>query len=90
VAAVLGVGLYLTWRRKDHVGYLAEWTIVLAGSAIAAPMIGEIGTPAGSISTGAGSTSATAIIAWTLLGIVVVLATAALVWVSRRREAALT
>jgi hypothetical protein len=35
------------WRGRDHVGTLLMWTIVLIVSAIAAPLIGEYGTPFG-------------------------------------------
>lgn len=85
LAAVAGVGLYLLWRRKEHVGTIATWTIVLIGSAIAAPMIGEIGTPAGSVSTGAGSSSTAAVIAYTLLGLVIIGAAVLLVRLHSRR-----
>ena len=71
LAAATGGGLYLLWRGKDRVGAFVDWTVVLLGSAVAAPMIGEIGTPAGSISTGAGSAGAVAIIAYSLLVLVV-------------------
>ena len=37
----------LVWRGHDHVGSLRMWTIVLIVSAIAAPLIGEYGTPFG-------------------------------------------
>ena len=37
----------LVWRGRDHVGSLLMWTIVLIVSAIAAPLIGEYGTPFG-------------------------------------------
>ena len=37
----------LVWRGRDHVGSLRMWTIVLIVSAIAAPLIGEYGTPFG-------------------------------------------
>jgi LPXTG-motif cell wall-anchored protein len=75
--AATGAGLYLLWRRKDQVGTFAAWMIVLTGSAIAAPMIGEIGNTAGSVTSGAGSTSAVAIITYSLLGLVVIAAGAA-------------
>jgi hypothetical protein len=38
--------------------------VVLVGSAIAAPMIGEIGNTTGSVATGAASTNVVAIIAY--------------------------
>jgi hypothetical protein len=51
-----------------------NWTILLTASALAAPMIGEIGTPAGSPSTDTGPTTTTAvavaIIAYSILGAV--------------------
>jgi LPXTG-motif cell wall-anchored protein len=72
LAGVVGIGSYLLWRRKDHVGRIADWTVILVGSAIAAPMIGEIGNTTGSVSSGAGSTDVVAIIAYCLLGVVVV------------------
>ena len=37
----------LVWRGRDHVGSVRMWTIVLIVSAIAAPLIGEYGTPFG-------------------------------------------
>ena len=37
----------LVWHGRDHVGTLRTWTIVLIVSAIAAPLIGEYGTPFG-------------------------------------------
>lgn len=72
LALVAGVVLYLTWRGKDHVGTLADWTVILVGSAIAAPMIGEIGNTTGSVANGAGSTDMAATIAYAVLAIVVV------------------
>ena len=69
LAAVVGVGSYLLWRRKDHVGTILDWTAVLIASAIAAPMIGEIGQTTGSVSNGVGSTDGNAIIAYVLLAI---------------------
>ena len=77
VSVAAGVVLYLLWRGRDRVGTFAAWMIVLVGSAIAAPMIGEIGNTAGSVTSGAGSTSAVAIIAYALLGLVVIAAGAA-------------
>ena len=85
VSVVAGVVLYLLWRRRDRVGSIAGWMIVLTGSAIAAPMIGEIGNTAGSVTTGAGSTSAVAIIAYSLLGLVVIAAGAAFARLRARR-----
>ena len=67
-----GVTLYLLWRRRDGVGTIADWTVVLIGSAIAAPMIGEIGNTTGSVANGAGSTDMVAIIAYSILGLVAV------------------
>jgi uncharacterized membrane protein YeaQ/YmgE (transglycosylase-associated protein family) len=64
VSIVAGIILYLIWRRSEGVGSLADWTIVLIGSSIAAPMLGEIGQSAGSVTTGAGSASATTVIAY--------------------------
>jgi hypothetical protein len=85
VAAVTGALLYVLWRHRDRVGFIADWTIILVGSAVAAPMIGEIGTPAGSVSAGAGSGSAGAIIACSLLGPVIIVAGAALARLHARR-----
>lgn len=85
VAAVTGALPYVLWRHRDRVGFIADWTIILVGSAVAAPMIGEIGTPAGSVSAGAGSGSAGAIIACSLLGLVIIVAGAALDRVLARR-----
>lgn len=84
-AAAAGAALYLLWRGKDRVGYIADWTIVLIGSAVAAPMIGEIGQTAGSVTSGAGSASASTIIAYALLGLVVIVASAALARLHTRR-----
>jgi hypothetical protein len=83
VAAVTGALPYVLWRHRDRVGFIADWTIILVGSAVAAPMIGEIGTPARSVSTGAGS--AGAIIACSLLGLAIIVAGAALDRVLARR-----
>jgi LPXTG-motif cell wall-anchored protein len=85
IAVVTGIGLYLAWRRKDRVGTFAGWMIVLLGSAIAAPMIGEIGNTAGSVTSGAGNTAAVAIIAYTLLGLVVIAAALAFAWLRAKR-----
>jgi hypothetical protein len=43
VAIVAGIVLCLLWRHKERVGAFTGWMIVLVGSAVAAPMIGEIG-----------------------------------------------
>jgi hypothetical protein len=75
VAAVTGALPYVLWRHRDRVGFIADWTIILV----------EIGTPAGSVSTGAGSGSAGAIIACSLLGLVIIVAGAALDRVLARR-----
>jgi hypothetical protein len=83
-AIVIGLGLYLLWRHRDHVGMIAEWTVVLVGSAIAAPMIGEIGNTTGSVAAGAGSTDVVAIIAYSILAVVVI--GAALVLAALRRR----
>jgi hypothetical protein len=68
VAAVTGTG----WpgAAGERVGTFAVWMIVLADSAAVAPMIGEIGNTAGSVTSGAGNTAAVAIIAYSLLGLV--------------------
>lgn len=76
VAAVTGVALYLAWRSRDRVGYVADCTILLIGSAPAAPMIGEIGQARGPVTNGAGSMQANAVIAYTLLGIAVIVSAA--------------
>jgi integral membrane sensor domain MASE1 len=85
VAAITGALPYVLWRHRDRVGFIADWTIILVGSAVAAPMIGEIGTPAGSVSTGAGSGSAGAIIACSLPGLVIIVAGAAMARLRARR-----
>ena len=72
VAAVAGLALYLLWRGKDRVGYVADWTILLIGSAVAAPMTGEIGQASGSVTNGVGSIQANAVIAYILLGVTVI------------------
>jgi hypothetical protein len=58
--------------------------IVLIGSAIAAPMIGEIGQTSGSYTTGAGSANANAVIAYILLGPVVIGCAGAFGWLRDR------
>ena len=85
LAAAVGGGLYLLWRGKARIGAIVDWTVVLIGSAIAAPMIGEIGTPVGSISTGAGSANGAAIIAYGLLVVTIVVCVAVLTRLHRRR-----
>lgn len=84
LAALVGVGLYWLWRNKDRIGFIMDWTVVLIGSAIAAPMIGEIGTPAGSVATGNGSASAVAVIAYTLLGLVIIVCSVVIARLHRR------
>ena len=64
------------WRRRERVGSLRVWTIVLIVSAIAAPMLGELGTPA----TGTISPNTTDAIAWVVTAIAVILGGAALAW----------
>ncbi len=59
--------------------------IVLVGSAVAAPMTGEIGQASGSVSNSVGSTSLVAVIAWMILGIVVFGCAAAFAWLRARR-----
>jgi hypothetical protein len=85
VAVVTGVATYLLLRGRERVGSLAAWMIVLIGSAIAAPMIGEIGQTAGSVATGAGSSSATTVIAYVILALVVIAAGAAFARLRTRR-----
>ena len=85
LAAAVGGGLYLLWRGKERIGAIVDWTVVLIGSAVAAPMIGEIGTPVGSISTGAGSANGAAFIAYGLLVAVAVVCGAVLTRLHRRR-----
>jgi hypothetical protein len=85
VAAVTGVALSLLWRGRERVGSLAAWMIVLIGSAIVAPMIGEIGQAGGSVTNGAGSASATTIIGYTILGVVAIAVAAAFGWLRARR-----
>jgi len=84
LAVLAGLGFYLLWKRRDHVGHIAEWTIILIGSAIAAPMIGEIGTPAGSVADGAGSTAAVVVFAYSLLVVVIVVCGALILRLRRR------
>lgn len=72
LAILIGFTLYLIWRKKKYVGFIAEWTVVLISSAIAAPMIGEIGNTFGSVNTGSGSADMVAIIAYSILGLVIV------------------
>jgi hypothetical protein len=71
-AAVTGVAAWLIWRHRERVGSLAAWVILLIGSAIAAPMIGEIGQTSGSVTNGVGSTQANAVIAYIILGLVLI------------------
>jgi hypothetical protein len=85
VSAVAGVALYLLWRHRERVGTFAEWMIVLTGSAVAAPMIGEIGQTTGSVTTGAGSANANAVIAYTILGVVVIACAAVFARLRARR-----
>lgn len=85
VAAAAGLGLYWAWRGKSHVGAIADWTILLISSAIAGPMIGEIGQGAGSPSTGTGSTTAVTVIAYATLAAVVIGTAAILGRVHTRR-----
>ncbi len=85
VALVAGAGLYLAWRHRERVGTVAGWMIVLAGSAVAAPMIGEIGQASGSVTNGVGSTNLVAVIAYTILGIVVIACGATFAWARTRR-----
>ena len=59
--------------------------IVLVGSAVTAPMIGEIGQASGSVSNGVGSTNLVAVIAWMILGIVVFGCAAAFAWLRAKR-----
>jgi hypothetical protein len=77
--------LYLLWRHRQRAGTFAGWMIVLIGSAVAAPMIGEIGQASGSVTNGAGSANAVAVIACTLLGGVVIACGAMFAWVRTRR-----
>jgi LPXTG-motif cell wall-anchored protein len=83
-AAVTGVSAWLIWRRRERVGSLAAWMIPLIGSAIAAPMIGEIGQASGSVTNGTGSTQANAAIAYIILGLAVIGCGAAFAVVRRR------
>ena len=85
IAAAAGVGLWWLWRGREAAGRIGGWTILLIGSAIGAPMIGEIGTPLGSPSTGNGSTSAVAVIAYSILGVVVIVTAALLARLHARR-----
>ena len=64
------------WRGRQRVGSLRVWTIVLVVSTVAAPMLGELGTPA----TGTISPHTTDLIAWITTLIAVALGAAALAW----------
>lgn len=50
-SAVIGlfgfVLFYFAFRKRERVGSITIWTAILVGSAIIAPLIGEIGTPFG-------------------------------------------
>ena len=83
VAVAAGAGLYVLWRSKDHVGSIADWTVLLLASAVATPMIGEIGQGAGSPSTGTGSTRAVTVIAYAILAVVAVVTAALLARIHR-------
>jgi len=72
LAVLAGLGFYLLWKRRDHVGHIAEWTI------------GEIGTPAGSVADGAGSTAAVVVFAYSLLVVVIVVCGALILRLRRR------
>jgi hypothetical protein len=85
VAVVVGVAAWLFWRHRARVGSFAGWMIVLIGSAVAAPMIGEIGQASGSVTNGVGFTNLVAVIAWTILGIVVIACGAAFAWLHAKR-----
>lgn len=84
-ATAAGAGAWLAWRRRERVGSIRAWMIVLIGSAIAAPMIGEIGQASGSVTDGVGSIDAVAYIAWTLTGLVVIGCGAAFALLRSRR-----
>lgn len=48
IAALLGfVVIYAPFRKRERIGSIKVWTILLVVSAIVAPLIGEIGTPFG-------------------------------------------
>lgn len=64
------------WRRRDRVGSLRVWTVVLIVSTVAAPMLGELGTPA----TGTISPHTTDLIAWIVTAFAVGLGAVALAW----------
>lgn len=85
VAIAAGVALYLLWCRGKRVGTFTGSMIVLAGSAVAALMIGEIGQTSGSYTTGAGSATANAVIAYALLGLVIIGCGAAFAFLRAKR-----
>ena len=76
IEAIVFFVLAWLWRRRERVGSLRVWTIVLLVSAIAAPMLGELGTPA----SGTISPHTTDVIAWVVTVIAVILGAAALAW----------
>ena len=76
IQAIVFFVLAWLWRGRERVGSLRVWTIVLIVSAIAAPMLGELGTPA----TGTISPHTTDVIAWVVTAIAVILGAAALAW----------
>ncbi len=47
VALVVFLVLARLWKGRDRVGSLGMWTAILIISAIAAPLVGEYGTPFG-------------------------------------------
>ncbi len=76
VFLVLG---FVIWKRREHVGTLRVWTLLFVGSAISAPLLGEIGTPAGTVSA-TGTTSAAPVdaLAWVVFFLVVIAVAVAL------------
>ncbi len=81
IEVVVFFALAYVWRGRERVGSLRVWTIALIVSAVAAPMLGELGTPA----TATLSPATTDAIAWVIAGIAFILGAAALAWPRFRR-----
>ena len=86
IAVAVYLVLFVLWRRKERIGSVVDWTILLIGSAVAAPMIGEIGQATGSPVDGAGSTDANAVIAYVILSLTVLVVGGILVRIHRPRD----
>lgn len=78
VFLVLG---FVIWKHHEYVGKLRTWALLFMGSAISAPLLGEIGTPVGTTSpTGTTSAVPVDIFAWLVFFLVVVAVALALAW----------